>query len=117
MFRVCSEYVQSMFRVCSEYVQSMFRYFRSMFRLCSESSASNVSVFGIFLWDLLCNETNGTFWTEPVKKNNLYRATQLVYSLKVELSNAILKHKFKCQKSEKSITTTTKNGQAKHTTE
>ena len=60
MFRVCSEYVQSMFRVCSsEYVQSMLR-------VCSEyviasSSASSVSVFGISLWDLPCNLTNGTF--------------------------------------------------------
>ena len=47
IFRVCSEYVQSMFRVCSEYAQGMFRYVQimisvcsgyvqSMFRVCSE---------------------------------------------------------------------------------
>ena len=79
MFRVCSEYVQSMFRVCSEYVQSFFRvsseflqsffrvsseFLQSFFRVSSEyvqsllvvkivvialSSASSVSVFGIFI--------------------------------------------------------------------
>ena len=72
MIRVYSEYIQSMLRVCSEYVKGMLRvcseYVQSMLRVCSESSASSVSVFGIFLWDLLCNLTNGTFWTEPVKK-------------------------------------------------
>ena len=39
MFRVCSEYVQSMFRVGSEYVQSRFRacpeHVQSFFRACS----------------------------------------------------------------------------------
>ena len=59
VFRVCSECVQSLFRVCSECVQSVFR-------ICSEyvhifvvvkivviasSSASSVSVFGIFHWN------------------------------------------------------------------
>ena len=67
MFRICSEYVQSMFRVFSEYVQSMFRvcsgYVQSMSKVdCQDylsrlvvkivviasSSASSVSVFGIF---------------------------------------------------------------------
>ena len=54
MFRVCSGYVQSMFRVCSEYVQSMFRvcsgYVQGMFSVCFISSpcASSVLIFGIF---------------------------------------------------------------------
>ena len=67
MFRVGSEYVQSMFKVCSEYVQSFFRvsseFLQSFFRVFSEyvqsllvvkivvialSSPSSVSVFGIF---------------------------------------------------------------------
>ena len=54
MFRACSEHVQSMFRASSEYVQSMFRacseYVQGLFRVCfiSFSSASSVSVFGIF---------------------------------------------------------------------
>ena len=66
VFRVCSECHQSVFRVCSECVQSVFRVcsecFQSVFRICSEcvqsvfnievmssSSASGVSIFGIFL--------------------------------------------------------------------
>ena len=45
MFRVCSEYVQSMFRACSEYVQSLLVVKIVVIAL---SSASSVSVFGIF---------------------------------------------------------------------
>ena len=77
IFRVCSEYVQGIFRVCSEYGQRVFRVgsekVQRRFRVCSEyvqsmlvgcqdwlsrlvvkivviasSSASSVSVFGIF---------------------------------------------------------------------
>ena len=50
MFRVCSEYVQGMFRVCSEYSQSIFRVYSEYVMVCfiSSSSASSVSVFGIF---------------------------------------------------------------------
>ena len=65
MFRVYSHYVQSMFRVGSEQVQGRFRagsgqiksrfragseYVQCMFGVCfiSSSSASSVSVFGIF---------------------------------------------------------------------
>ena len=54
MLRVCSEYVQSMIRVCLEYVQGMFRlsseYIQSIFRVyfISSSRASSVSVLGIF---------------------------------------------------------------------
>ena len=48
MFRVCSEYVQSMFRVCSEYIQSMFRvrseYVQGMFRVRSGYAQSMFSV-------------------------------------------------------------------------
>ena len=42
MYRVCSEYVQSMFRVHSGYVQGTSEYVQSMFRVCS------VYVHGIF---------------------------------------------------------------------
>ena len=76
IFRLCSGYVQSVFRMCSEYVPSVFRVssechqsvirvssecHQSVFRVSSEclqsvfnievissSSASSVSIFGIF---------------------------------------------------------------------
>ena len=54
MFRVCSECAQSVFRVCSECVESVFRVFsecvQSVFNIevISSSSASSVSIFGIF---------------------------------------------------------------------
>ena len=59
MFRVCSEYVHSMFTACSEHVQSMFRvssgYVQGMFRVCFISflSASSVSVWHFYNWSSL----------------------------------------------------------------
>ena len=60
MLRECSEYVHSMFRAGSGQVQSRFRagseYVQSMFGVCfiSSSSASSVSVFGIFYLYFKC---------------------------------------------------------------
>ena len=55
---MCSEGVQSVFRVCSECVQSMFRvgcqdWLSRLFVkivVIASSSASSVSVFGIFVY-------------------------------------------------------------------
>ena len=80
MFRVCSEYAQSMFRVFSGYVQSMFRgssqyvqsrlrvgseHVQSMFRLVVKVGCQHcVPVFGIFFqspWS--CSESGvKCFW-------------------------------------------------------
>ena len=50
MFRVGSEYVQSRFRVCSGYVQSLLVVKIVVIAL---SSASSVSVFGIFFKEVV----------------------------------------------------------------
>ena len=69
MFRVCSECVQRVFRVCSEFVQSVFRVCSGLVVMIgcqnwlsglvvkvvvtASSSASSVSVFGIFFTSCL----------------------------------------------------------------
>ena len=49
IFRVCSEYVQSMFRMCSECAQSVLRVcsecVQSVFRVCSECVQSVLRVY------------------------------------------------------------------------
>ena len=59
IFRVCSGYVQSVFRVCSECVQSVFN-----IEVFSSSSASSVSIFGIFL---LLSVNHQTFRLNVIK--------------------------------------------------
>ena len=74
IFRVCSECARSVLRVCSECAQSVLRVcsdcVQSVFRVCSEcvqyevissTSASSVSIFGIFFSDLVPNANFG-FW-------------------------------------------------------
>ena len=60
VFRVCFECVLSVFRVCSECVQSVFN-----IEVISSSSASSVSIFGIFF--LLMSSPKETSWAKYVE--------------------------------------------------
>ena len=61
VFRVSLECLQSVFRVCSECLQSVLN-----IEVISSSSASSVSIFGIFLVKIYWGLSLRTFWEEQL---------------------------------------------------